>query len=345
MTLATKAHERPRIGITLGDVNGVGPEVAMKSLGDPRILTMITPVLYGNARIISFYKKLLGLNEFNYNQVKEKGQFASKHINVVNCWEDQFEVVPGRQSQESGQAAYKAIEAACGELKEGLIDALVTAPIDKKSINSDAFPFAGHTDYIATFFGAQDSLMLMCSDTLRVGLVTVHTPLSAVAALITKERLQSKLMLLEQSLIKDFGIGRPKIAVLGLNPHAGDGGLLGTEEDEIIRPVILDLKNKGKLIQGPFPADGFFGAGSAGKFDGILAMYHDQGLIPFKVMSFANGVNFTAGLSVVRTSPDHGTGYAIAGKNLADENSMRQAIYAARDILTKRNEPSKEKIP
>lgn len=344
MTFTSKPHERPRIGITIGDINGVGPEVAMKALSDSRILSMLTPVIYGNGRLISHYKKLLGLQEFSYNQVKEAGHLAPKNINVVNCWDEPIEISPGRQSAESGQAALKSIQQACEGLKAGHIDALVTAPIDKKSINSEAFPFKGHTEYLTQFFGASNSLMLMCSDQVRVGLVTEHTPLHEVASLITRERLSAKLALMEQSLIRDFSITKPRIAVLGLNPHAGDGGLIGKEEEEVIRPVIVDLKNKGKLIQGPFPADGFFGSGAARKFDGILAMYHDQGLIPFKVMSFENGVNFTAGLPVVRTSPDHGTAYNIAGKNLADETSMRQAVFLACDILARRNEPSKEKF-
>lgn len=317
----------------------------MKALGDARILGMLTPVIYGNGRVISHYKKLLGQQEFSYNQIKDNGQPAPKNINVVNCWDEQIEITPGRQSPETGQAALKAIRRACEDLKAGYIDALVTAPIDKKSINGESFPFKGHTGFITDFFGATDSLMLMCSETLRVGLATVHTPIGEVAPLITRERLQAKLALMEQSLIRDFNIGKPKIAVLGLNPHAGDGGLIGKEEEEVIRPVVIDLKNKGKLIQGPFPADGFFGAGSARKFDGILAMYHDQGLIPFKTMSFESGVNYTAGLPVVRTSPDHGTGYNIAGKNIADETSMRQAVFLACDILARRNEPSKEKFP
>lgn len=337
MTLAS--HERPKIGITIGDINGVGPEVVMKALSDSRILSLLTPIIYGNGKVISHYKKMLGL-ELSYNQVKEPGQLAPKSINVVNCWDEQIEVAPGRQSAESGQAAVKAIKRACEELKAGQIDALVTAPIDKKSINSEAFPFKGHTDYITNFFGASESLMLMCSEALRVGLVTVHTPIHEVAPLITKERIQAKLALMEQSLIRDFHVAKPKIAVLGLNPHAGDGGLIGKEDEEIIRPAILDFKNKGKLIQGPFPADGFFGSGSARKFDGVMAMYHDQGLIPFKVMSFENGVNYTAGLSVVRTSPDHGTAYNIAGKNIADESSMRQAVFLACDILARRHGPS-----
>jgi 4-hydroxythreonine-4-phosphate dehydrogenase len=335
--------EKAKIGITIGDLNGVGPEVLLKALSDNRLLSLLTPVIYGSSRALSFYKKSLNLDEFNYLQVKARGQFAPKHVNVVNCWEEAIEINPGRPSPETGKAALKAIQQACQELKDGLIDALVTAPIDKKSINSEAFPFRGHTEFLTQFFGARESLMLMCSETLRVGLVTEHVALTDVAALITKERIHSKLSLLEQSLQKDFGISKPKIAVLGLNPHAGDGGLMGTEEEEIIRPAIIEFKNKGKLASGPFPADGFFGTDTVRRFDGVLAMYHDQGLIPFKAFNFDRGVNFTAGLNVIRTSPDHGTGYAIAGKNQADEGSMREAIYLAHDILKARTEPSKEK--
>lgn len=340
----TRVNEKPRIGITIGDLNGVGPEVVLKALGDSRLLNMITPVIYASSRAISFFKKSMNLEEFNYLPVKARGQFVPKHINVVNCWEDVVEITPGKPSTATGKAAFKSIEQACSELKEGLVDALVTAPIDKKTINSDAFPFKGHTEYLTQYFGAKESLMLMCSETLKVGLVTEHVALRDVAPMITKERVISKLLLMEQTLQKDFGLSKPKIAVLGLNPHAGDGGLLGTEEEEIIRPAIIELKNKGKLISGPFPADGFFGSDSARKFNGVMAMYHDQGLVPFKTLNFERGVNFTAGLNVVRTSPDHGTGYTIAGKNLADESSMREAIYLAHDILKARFEPSKEKL-
>lgn len=340
----TKAHEKPRIGITIGDLNGVGPEVVLKALDDSRILALVTPVIYGSSRAVTYFKKSMNMEEFNFLQVKSKGQFAARHINVVNCWEETVEINPGKPSAETGKAAFKAIELASNELKEGLIDALVTAPIDKNTIHSESFPFKGHTEYLTDFFGAQDSLMLMCSETMKVGLVTEHIAVRDIPAFITKERIQSKILLLEQSLQKDFGIAKPKIAVLGLNPHAGDGGLLGKEEEEIIRPLINELKNKGKLVAGPFPADGFFGSNAARKFSGVLAMYHDQGLVPFKALNFESGVNFTAGLNVIRTSPDHGTGYAIAGKNLAQESSMREAIFTACDILKLRNEPSKEKL-
>ena len=335
--------QKPRIGITLGDINGVGPEVVIKALADNRLLAIITPVLYGSARVISYYKKLVNVEEFNYTQVRNKGQFAPKSINVINCWDDNLEISPGKATLDSGKAAFVALKQASEELKEGFIDALVTAPIDKSTIHSEEFPFKGHTEFLTQFFGVTDSLMFMVSDKLRVGLVTEHIPLKDVSSAITKEKIEIKLKIMEQSLRKDFGISKPKIAVLGLNPHSGDNGLLGQEEELIIKPAIADQKNKGKLVFGPFPADGFFAASTYSKYDGVLAMYHDQGLVPFKSLAFEDGVNFTAGLPVVRTSPDHGTGYAIAGKNQASEGSLREAIYKAVEIIKHRNEPSKEK--
>ena len=337
------APHKPRIGITIGDLNGVGPEVIIKALSDNRLLSLVTPVIYGSAKVIAFYKKVMNLEEFNYSQVRNKGQFAPKMINVVNCWEDSPEITPGKQSKESGKAAFTALKQACEELKEGLLDAIVTAPIDKNSIHSDEFPFKGHTEYLTQFFIANNSLMFMVSETLRVGLVTEHVAIRDVASHLTREKLEVKIGLMENSLRKDFGITKPRVAVLGLNPHAGDGGLIGQEDEQIIRPVVNDLRNKGKLVYGPFPADGFFGSPQYLKYDGILAMYHDQGLIPFKSIAFENGVNFTAGLSVVRTSPDHGTAYGIAGKNQANESSLREAIYKAGDIFRQRTEPSTEK--
>jgi 4-hydroxythreonine-4-phosphate dehydrogenase len=339
----TQTH-KPRIGITLGDYNGVGPEVVLKALSDNRILTLITPVIYGSTRVISYYKKLFNIDELNYTQVRNKGQYAQKGINVINASsEDTFEINPGRASPESGKAAFIALKLASSELKEGHIDALVTAPIDKHTIHSDEFPFKGHTEFLTQFFEASESLMFMISDKLRVGLVTEHIPVKDIAASLTKEKIESKLKVMDHSLRKDFGIVKPKIAVLCLNPHAGDNGLLGEEENLIIRPVIADQKNKGRLVYGPFPADGFFAAGTYSKYDGVLAMYHDQGLVPFKSIAFGDGVNFTAGLPVIRTSPDHGTGYGIAGKNQANEGSLREAIYQAAEIFRQRNEPSKEK--
>lgn len=339
----TQTH-KPRIGITLGDYNGVGPEVVIKALSDNRVLSLVTPVVYGSGKVLSFYKKLLNIDELNYSQVRNKGQFVFKSINVVNCYGDEnFEITPGKASKESGRAAFNALKQASAELKEGLLDALVTAPIDKHTIHSEEFPFKGHTEFLTQFFEVSESLMFMVSEKLRVGLVTEHVPVKDISALMTREKIEAKLKLMDHSLRKDFGITKPKIAVLGLNPHAGDNGLLGEEEDQVIRPVVSDQKNKGRLVYGPFPADGFFATGSYLKYDGILAMYHDQGLVPFKSIAFEDGVNFTAGLPIVRTSPDHGTGYGIAGKNQAHEGSLREAIYQAAEIFKQRNEPSKEK--
>lgn len=343
MTPQPKLHEKPRIGITIGDLNGIGPEVVMKALADNRILNMVTPVIYGSTRVLTFYKKLLALEEFNFSQTRGKGQFAAKNINVVNCWEEVIEINPGKATPETGKAALKSIQCACAELKEGLIDALVTAPIDKHTIHSEEFPFKGHTEFLAREFGGGDSLMFMVSDFLRVGLVTDHEPLRDVASLITRARVESKLKLMDASLRQDFGINKPRIAVLGLNPHAGDGGLIGSEDEEVLRPVVAELRNKGKLVFGPLPSDGFFGTAQYRQFDAVLAMYHDQGLVPFKALAFENGVNFTGGLSIIRTSPDHGTGYNIAGKNQASESSMREAIFLAGEIFRQRSERSKEK--
>jgi 4-hydroxythreonine-4-phosphate dehydrogenase len=338
-----KVQEKPKIGITIGDLNGVGPEVVIKALADNRIAAMITPIIYGSAKVISFYKKQLNIEEFNYTQSKVRGQFAPKNINVVNCWEDNFDITPGKASKESGKAALMAIKQACDDLKDGILDGLVTAPIDKQSIHSAEFPFKGHTEFLTEFFGGGESLMFMVSDKLKIGLVTEHVSLKDVSTLITREKVEKKLSLMEASLKKDFGISKPKIAVLGLNPHAGDGGLLGMEEEDILKGLVNDLRSKGKLVFGPFASDGFFGTAQYTRYDGILAMYHDQGLIPFKTLAFENGVNFTAGLPVIRTSPDHGTAYNIAGKNQANEQSIREAIYAAASIFKSRVEQSTEK--
>lgn len=336
-------HQRPRIGITLGDINGVGPEVVIKSLADNRMLNIITPVVYGSSRILSFYKKQLNLDEFTYTPVRTRGQYTGKQINIVNTWDETLEAHPGKPSKEAGRAALQALQQAASDLKDGLLDALVTAPIDKSTVHSDEFPFKGHTEFLAEYFSTQEHLMLLTSDTLRVGLVTGHVPISQVAALITRERVEAKYRAMEASLRKDFGITKPKVAILGLNPHAGDNGLIGEEDEKILKPLINDLKNQGKIVHGPLPADGFFAANGHLKYDGILAMYHDQGLAPFKTLAFDSGVNFTAGLPVVRTSPDHGTAYAIAGKNQADEKSMRQAIYTACNIFKQRHEPFTDK--
>ncbi|WHZ09381.1 MAG: 4-hydroxythreonine-4-phosphate dehydrogenase [Cytophagales bacterium] len=328
--------DKPKIGITLGDPNGIGPEVVIKALTDNRVFNLFTPVVYGSTRVLSFYKKQLNQEEFNYSQTKNDSLFFPKTVNVINCWEEAMEITPGVASKAGGKYALLSLKKSVEDLKAGVIDGLVTAPIDKNTIHGDEFPFHGHTEYLTKEFNAGESLMLLVGQKLKIGLVTEHIPIKEIAKHITRDRVELKIRLMEMSLKKDFVIQKPKIAVLGLNPHASDEGLLGTEENEFIKPVIADLKSKGKLIMGPFPADGFFGSGQHTKYDGIIAMYHDQGLVAFKALEFSNGVNYTAGLPIVRTSPDHGTAYTLAGKNLSDESSIRQAIYLACDIIKNR---------
>jgi 4-hydroxythreonine-4-phosphate dehydrogenase len=328
--------QKPVVGISLGDINGIGPEVVIKALADERILQMLTPVIYGSSKVLSYYRKALKYTDFNYHQLNEGDKAHSEKVNVVNCWQEMIEINMGQETSEGGRAALLALQKATHHLQKGMIDGIVTAPINKNNIQSDEFRFPGHTEFFTQTFGAKDSLMLLCSEDLRVGVLTGHIPLKEVSKQITADKLRSKLLILEKTLHKDFGIGKPRVAVLGLNPHAGEGGLLGSEEQELIIPVIQELKEKGKLIFGPFPADGFFGTGQFKKFDGILAMYHDQGLIPFKTLAFESGVNYTAGLSIVRTSPDHGTAYDISGQGIASEQSIREAIYMACDIIRRR---------
>ncbi len=330
--------DKPLIGITIGDMNGIGPEVIIKSLSNSKILNHMTPVIYGSSKIISFYRKALGDEKFNYSQIRNIDEVNNRKVNVINCWDDVLELKPGESNQAAGEFAFKALEAATSDLKEGKIDALVTAPINKHNMQSDNFKFVGHTEYLTEAAGKSNSLMFLVSEGFRIGIVTGHIPLKDVAAAINKESIEAKLKLMISSLKKDFGIVKPKVAILGLNPHAGENGLLGDEEKEIIEPLILEHKNKGNLVMGPYSSDGFFGAGMQHKFDGILAMYHDQGLMPFKTIAFDSGVNFTAGLPFVRTSPDHGTAYSIAGKNQANESSMRNAIYMAMDVVNSRKE-------
>jgi 4-hydroxythreonine-4-phosphate dehydrogenase len=332
------SEHKPIIGITLGDFNGVGPEVTLKALSNNTILKMCTPVIYGSVKVLSKYRKLLNLEEWTLHPVKSIDQISPKRTNVLNCWNENLEIQPGKVTPEAGQNALIALKAAVADLQNKHIDAIVTAPINKFNIQSEEFKFAGHTEYFTESFGVQDSLMLLVSEGLRVGVVTGHIALGAVKEAITKERIISKATILLNTLKRDFGIAKPRIALLGLNPHAGEEGLLGKEEQEIITPVIQELKHKGNLVFGPFPADGFFGTMSYKKFDAVLAMYHDQGLIPFKTIAFERGVNYTAGLPIVRTSPDHGTAYSIAGKNQASETSMREAIFQAIDIVNMRKE-------
>lgn len=328
------------VGISLGDINGVGPEVIIKTFSDSRLMKLVTPVVYGNGKILSFYRKALEMEGFKYNQIQEIGQANPKMLNVLNCWEENVTIKPGVATEEAASYALKSLEQATADLIEQKLDGLVTGPINKNTIQHEAFNFPGHTEYLVARTGVRRGLMLMISENLRIGVVTGHIPLKQVVESITKDRVTDKMEILEETLKQDFGIEKPKIAVLGLNPHAGDEGLLGSEEKELIGPLIKELKNRGKLVYGPFPADGFFGSQTYLKYDAVLAMYHDQGLIPFKSLSFGSGVNYTAGLPVIRTSPDHGTAYPIAGKGVADESSFRAALFAALDLIKHRREVS-----
>lgn len=390
--------ERIVVGITLGDYNGVGPEVILKALKYNQLQRICTPVIYGSMRVLNRYRNLLNLKDWNLNGIQHVGQASHKMTNVITCWNDTarpapaptpaaqpepvpnsdiqpsaqtetesndqdeakaaveemkpvvqaeatpqpapvvHEIQPGKVTSEAGQAALACLERAVEDLKAGKIDALITGPINKHNIQSETFKFPGHTEYLAQAFGVPDNLMFMVGETLRVGVVTGHVPLGRVRQNVTRNAINQKLTMMMQSLRVDFGIDKPRIAVLGLNPHAGENGLLGNEEQETIIPVIDEWRKKGELVFGPFSADGFFGTRGYRKYDGILAMYHDQGLIPFKAIAFDEGVNFTAGLPIVRSSPDHGTAYDIAGKNLADETSMIQAIYLACDVARRRKE-------
>ena len=325
------------IAITLGDINGVGPEVVIKALADQRILNHVIPVIFGSSKTISYYRKLLKIDDFSFFKLDDGQKPNPKKINLVECWDELAEIKVGKASAQAGEKALQALEKASKFLEQGLVDAIVTAPINKATIQSDKFDFPGHTEYFGAKFSGSP-LMFMISDSLRIAVVSGHVPIKEANSLITKDRIGKSLESIKKSLINDFGISKPKIAVLGFNPHAGEEGLLGKEENEVIIPTVQDFKNKGNLVFGPFPADGFFGSGNYKKYDAILAMYHDQGLIPFKSLSFGNGINYTANLTVVRTSPDHGTGYDIAGKNIASETSLRNAIYLAHDILNNRQE-------
>ncbi len=332
-------QERPIIvGITQGDFNGVGTEVIMKAFMDPLMLKVCTPIIYGSSKVFSHHKKELGITDFNLSTIKYADQANAKNINIINCWDEEVKVEIGTSTALAGQMAFKALDAASNDLKSGKIDAIVTAPINKQNIQSTDFKFAGHTEFFAERFAVSNYLMLMVSENLKIGTVTGHLPLGKASGAITIDEIVSKALVLNRSLIKDFGIRKPKIAVLGINPHAGDNGLLGDEEQKIIIPAVNQLKERGVFVMGPYAADGYFGSGTYKNFDATLAMYHDQGLIPFKTLSFGEGVNFTAGLPVVRTSPDHGTGYDIAGKNQASESSIRQAIYLAVDIVKQRKQ-------
>jgi 4-hydroxythreonine-4-phosphate dehydrogenase len=326
-----------KIAITHGDINGVGYEVILKTIEDNRILELCTPVIYGSAKIAAFYRKALGLQNINFNQIEDASQAHDGAVNIINVVGEDVKVEPGVSSEVAGKAAFAALERAVADLRAKKVDALVTAPINKHNIQSETFSFPGHTEYLEASYGDGDkALMILFAESLRVALVTTHLPIAKVPDAITKESILEKLRVFNTSLHRDFSIVAPRIAVLALNPHAGEDGLLGTEEKDIIIPAINDAKAEKILAFGPYAADGFFGSGNFDKFDGVLAMYHDQGLSAFKTMSMDQGVNYTAGLQFIRTSPDHGTGYDIAGQGVASPDSMRNAIYAAIDIYRSR---------
>jgi 4-hydroxythreonine-4-phosphate dehydrogenase len=328
---------KPVIGFSCGDLNGIGTELIIKTLADNRILDHCTPVIFASNKSINFYRKALSDQPFNYASIKEMSRVNHRQVNVFNCWEDEVAITPGQLNEIGGNYAFKSLEAAVTALKEGTIHGLVTAPIHKKNIQSEAFNFSGHTPYLKHIFNVEDVLMFLVASNLRVGLVTEHVPVSELAQHIKPEAIVRKLKIMNNSLIKDFGITKPKIAVLGLNPHAGDEGLIGQEELNIIKPAITDAKKQQVLAFGPYSADAFFARAQYEHFDGVLAMYHDQGLIPFKSLAIGEGVNYTAGLPVVRTSPDHGTAFDIAGKGVADESSFRAAMFECIDIINFRN--------
>ena len=327
-----------KVGITQGDFNGIGPEVIIKALSRGNILDHITPVIFGSSKVMAYHKNIVKNNNFSFVSINNIRNLAYGRINVFNVWDEQANIEIGKATEDSGKFAYKALEKAVEHAKNGDIDVLVTAPINKNAMKLAGFEHTGHTEFLHQQFNAPETVMTMVSDTLKLGLVTNHLPVENVSKKINKEKINKKLKVLVKSLREDFGIEKPTIAVLGLNPHAGDDGLIGKEEIEFVRPAIKDAKNNNFLVSGPYPADGFFGGGDFRKFDAILAMYHDQGLIPFKLLSFGNGVNFTAGLPVIRTSPDHGTAYNIAGKNMATPDSMLKAIYLAKDLYLNRKD-------
>jgi 4-hydroxythreonine-4-phosphate dehydrogenase len=330
------SSENIKVGITLGDINGIGPEIIIKALKDNRILSDITPVIYGSSKVISFYKKMLQIHEFSYQNCRTGADIQNKKINIVNCWDEEVDIQPGVSNVTGGKYALKSLEAATADLADGKIDVLVTAPFSKDAMKSAGFDFPGHTEYLAKYSNVDEALMILASPFLRVALVTTHIPINEVSKALTKDAILSKIKVFENSLKRDFNLVRPKIAVFGLNPHAGENGKIGTEEKEQIIPAINEAKSEGILAYGPFAADGFFGSNAKNQFDGVLAMYHDQGLTAFKALSFEDGVNFSAGLPIVRTSPDHGTAFDIAGKKLASEASFRSAIYMAMDIYRNR---------
>lgn len=324
---------KPVIGFSSGDINGIGPELIIKTLSDSRIHEFFTPVIFASNKVINFYRKSIPDYNFSFTSLKDFSKINTKQVNLYNCWEEEVVITPGELNETGGIYAIKSLKAATDALKNGQINGLVTGPIHKKNVYSSDFPFTGHTPFFKDFFEQKDVVMLLTAGDFRVGLVTEHVALKEVARYITKESILSKINLLHASLKRDFNIEKPKIAVLGLNPHAGDEGLIGSEEIEIIRPAVVEAKHYNMIVSGPFSADAFFARNYQIRFDAVLAMYHDQGLIPLKSLAFGEGINYTAGLPVVRTSPDHGTALDIAGKNKADAASFTAATFGALEIL------------
>ncbi len=327
-----------RVGITQGDINGISYEVIIKALTDPRMLDVCTPVVYGSPKVGAYHRKALNIDNFSFNNIKNAIEANPKRVNIVDCLDDSIRVELGKSTLMAGEASAISLNTAVNDLKQGVIDLVVTGPINKLNIQSDKFPFRGHTEYLAHHFESSDVLMLMVSDLIKVAVATGHVALADVPGLLSVDMLVGKIRLLHSSLVRDFGIRKPRIAVLGLNPHCGEDGLIGTEEKELIYPAIDRARDENIMALGPFPADGFFGSDNFSKFDAILAMYHDQGLGPFKALAFESGVNFTAGLPVVRTSPAHGTAFEIAGTGVASPDPFRRAIYLACDIFRNRKE-------
>ena len=326
------------VGISHGDINGIGYEVIIKCLYDAKINEICIPIVYGSSKVASYHRKAFNIENFSFNLIRNARDANPKRANIINCTNEEVKVEPGKSTLEGGKAAFDALQRAVSDLQKGEIDVLVTAPINKQNIQSKNFNFVGHTEYLQQKFESEQILMFMVSESLRIGVVTGHIPLSKVPEHIKSKKILQKLRIMNSSLLEDFGISGPKIAVLALNPHSGDGGLIGNEEINEIIPAIKMARDEKIMALGPYSADGFFGSGNFTKFDAILAMYHDQGLIPFKALTFEDGINFTAGLPIVRTSPAHGTAYDIADKNIASPNSFRKAIYLACDIFKKRAE-------
>jgi len=337
-TILSKIIKMIKVGITHGDINGIGYEVLIKTLLDSRIYSICTPIIYGSPKVAAYHRKALDIDNFNLSSIKTPEEANPKRASIINCVDDDVRVELGKSTSIAGEASRQALMRAVSDLKNNKIQALVTCPINKHNILSEDFNYTGHTEFLKDYFGAEEVLMLMAGDLMKVGVISTHIPLARVSEILTKEAILSKIKILDDALTKDFGIRKPRIAVLGLNPHAGEEGMLGSEENDVIKPAIDKAREDRHTVFGPFPSDGFFGSGDFARFDGILAMYHDQGLIPFKTLIPDEGVNYTAGLPIIRTSPAHGTAFEIAGSNRARHGSFRKALYMACDIYRNRTQ-------